>query len=227
MTSLQKFVAFGATSLLLQQLQLPAFAGEVALDLSSLAPGDAKTAPAAPKQPVIKSLEIHPDDVLIIRCPAKQFPGDRGWIDYHAGLLGSGCLISSMNRREPHAEVFQATAIGSQKIIVGLKQPGSTQIEKDCIVNVSVVATQAKSNANSTSANVQSYAGQTIFGNKTGAVEGNSHNIQNGISSGTTYNGTTNSSTTTSKGVSGVEKNLSKPAIRSIEEQSHSTVKTY
>jgi hypothetical protein len=196
-----------AMALVGQQLQSPVMAKDVTIDLSSIAVADAKTAPAAPKQPSTQSVEMHPDDVLIVRCPTKQFPGAKGWIEYHASLVGSGCLISSMNRREAHAEVFQATTIGSQKVVVGLKQPGSSEVEKDCIINVKVVAAKAQDEVKDTSANVQSYAGQTVFGNKTAASNGN----MTGNKSGTTS----------------VEKNQIKPTPHSIEEQSHSTVKTY
>jgi hypothetical protein len=207
MASRQKGLTIIAIVALCQQLQSPAMAKDVTVDLSSIVGADAKTAPAAPKQPSTQSIEMHPDDVLIVRCPTKQFPGDKGWIEYHASLLGSGCLISSMNRREAHAEVFQATTVGSQKVVVGLKQPGSSQIEKDCIINVKVVATKAQDEVKDTSANVQSYAGQTVFGNKTSASNGNTTGSKNGTAS--------------------VEKNQIKPTPHSIEEQSHSTVKTY
>jgi hypothetical protein len=207
LASRPKLLTIIAIALLSQQLQSRVFAKDITVDLSSIVGSDAKTPPAAPKQPSTQSVEIHPDDVLIVRCPTKQFPGAKGWIEYHASLVGSGCLISSMNRREAHAEVFQATTVGSQKVVVGLKQPGSSEIEKDCIIDVKVVASKAQDEVKDTSANVQSYAGQTVFGNKTAASNGNTTGIKNGTTS--------------------VNKNQLKPTPHSIEEQSHSTVKTY
>ena len=112
-----------------------------------------------------------------------------------------------MNRQEQHAEVFQATGPGSQKIVVGLKQAGGTAIEQDCILNVKVTAATVQAGAQPSSSGVQSYAGQKVFGNKTSATTG----VNNGIN----YAGNS------------VEKNQAKPAPHSIEEQSHSTVKSY
>ncbi len=150
----------------------PAIAADVNLDLSSIAPAEAKTAPPAPKQPEQRTIELHPDDKLIVHCPAKKFPGDKGWIEYHANLAGTGCMISTMTR-ETNAEAFQATKVGTQKILVGLKVPGQSELEKDCIVTVKVVAPIAGQETQDSSAHVQSYAGQTVFGNKTSAVTNN------------------------------------------------------
>jgi hypothetical protein len=204
-----------ATLLLLCSVQLaPALAKDVTLDLSDIAQTDAKTAPAAPKTPAQRSIEINPDDILIVQCPAKQFPGAKGWIDYHARLQGSGCLISTM-RQQAHAEAFQATGPGSQKILVGLKVPGSTEIEKDCLVTVKVVRATAQVDAKSTSPNVQSFAGTTVFGNKTAATTGVNSTVH-------TINGFPQSGLQQS----GLQ-SQPKPATHTIEEQSRSTVKTY
>lgn len=188
---------------------LPAAANNVTLDLSSIAPADAKTAPAPPSKPEQRDVEIHPNDVLTIRCPAKKFPGDKGWIEYHAVLSGSGCLITTMNR-DPQAESFQATGIGSQKIVVGLKQPGSDKVEQDCIVSVKVIQAPVNSTNNKNSLNVQSYAGQTVFDNKTSAVTS---------ATAKTFSHNDNNNRPQSEQV--------KPAPHSVEQQSNSRIKTY
>ena len=181
----------------------PILAKDVVLDLSDIAPVDAKTAPAAPKQPQTRSVEMHPDDVLIIHCPVKSFPGDKGWIEYHTALSGPGCLISTMTR-EAHSEAYQATGLGLQKVVVGLKQPGANAVENDCQVSVKVVASVAQEDKKGGSPNVQSFAGQTVFGNKTSATKSTVQNFSQPF-----------------------DKNQGKPASHSVEEQSKSTVKTY
>ncbi|HEY9760583.1 MAG TPA: hypothetical protein V6C97_35815 [Oculatellaceae cyanobacterium] len=188
---------------------LPAVANNVTLDLSSIAPVDAKTAPTAPSKPELRNVEIHPNDVLTVRCPAKKFPGDKGWIEYHAVLSGPGCLITTMNR-DPQTESFQATGIGSQKIVVGLKQPGSDKVEQDCIVSVKVVQAVVNSTNNTSSPNVQSYAGQTVFDNKTSAVTS---------STAKTYSHNDNNNRP--------QPDQAKPVPHNVEQQSNSRIKTY
>ena len=198
-----------AVALLLTFQAAAAFGADITLDLAGIAPSEAKTAPPQPKQPETRSVELHPDDNLIIRFPTKKYPGDKGWIEYRSSLSGPGCMISTMTR-EAHSEAFQATKVGSQKIIVGLKEPGSSQLQKDCVVTVKVTAPIAGQDNRGSSPNVQSYAGQTVFGNKTSAV--------------------TNS---TVKTVSGGDKNQStqgnqaKPTVHSVEDLSKATVKSY
>jgi hypothetical protein len=187
-----------------------ALSKEVVVDLSSLAPADAKTVPPAPAQPQTRDVELNPNDVLVVHCPAKQYPGaERGWIEYHAGLVGTGCLISAFGKQEPHSESFQATRLGTQNVVVGIKKPGSSVIEKDCILSVKVVATQpADTKANMT--NVQTFSGSS-FSNRTSATTGGA-NIITGVSKGT-------------QGV--VNTTQAKSAARSVDELSKSTVKTY
>jgi len=188
----------------------PALASEVILDLTGIANTEAKTAPPVPGKPQLREIEIRPQDVLVVHCPAKSFPGTKGWIEYHASLNGPGCLVQT-TRQEAHVEAFQATGPGTQKIIVGLKQPGATTIEKDCLVTVKVTPSVAQSESSPISPNVQSYAGQQVFGNKTAASR-----VNDSIH------------TPSVKGYSqlaGAGKNNVTP--HSVEEQSKSTVKTY
>ena len=192
-------------------ISAPALASNVVVDVSSLAPTNAKTAPAAPSKPEQRSIEMHQDDILVIRCPAKKFPGDKGWIEYHAALSGSGCLITTMNR-EPQTESFQATGLGTQKVVVGLKQPGSDKIENDCLITVKVVPKPASATNSTTtnSPNVQSFAGQTVFENKTSAVTSTTAKSYS-------HNGVVNQS----------QNNAQKPSPQNVEQESNSRVKTY
>lgn len=209
----------------------PALAKDVTLDLNDIAQTDAKTAPPAPKAPAQRTIEINSDDILIVQCPAKQYPGAKGWIEYHARLQGPGVLISTM-RQQAHAEAFQATGPGTQQILVGLKQPGSTEIEKDCLVTVKVVRASAQADIKSNSPNVQSYAGTKVFGNKTAATTGTTgvnstvHTINGFPQSGSQTGIQSNFNTGNNQSGNGAQ-NQSKPATHTIEEQSRSTVKTY
>jgi hypothetical protein len=190
---------------------LPAMANNVTVDLSSLAPADAKTAPTAPLKPELRNVEMHQDDILVVHCPTKKYPGEKGWIEYHAALSGSGCLISTMNR-DPQTESFQATGPGTQKIIVGLKQPGSDKIEKDCLITVKVVQkpVSATNSTSTSSPNVQSFSGTTVFENKTSAVTS-----------------TTAKSYSHNGNISQPQNNQAKPTPQNVEQQSNSRVKTY
>jgi len=196
-----------------------AWSKEVVVDLSSLAPGDAKVAPPAPKQPQTRNIELNPDDFLVIHCPSKQYPGAaRGWIEYHAGLVGSGCLISSFGgKQQPHTESFQATRLGSQSIIVGIKDPSSSVIQKDCILSIKVVPTK-QADTKTTMTNVQTFSGSS-FNNKTGATIGGT-NIINGVSKGTGINSTVQT-------IQPKTSSQSTGASHSVEELSKSTVKSY